>query len=407
VRNIPSLGPKIISEPQLNNYNQQNNEGKAEGYDEYMVNLEEVAHKAVEVSLGVKSGETVWIHGWDHTIDLISLLGWECRKRGCQVLLTVQPEDFWLRSITEAPLALINRLSRLQASALRKTGAYIFTLGPRKPIPWERIPEERRKAVSIWLDEHYDKSTFAKEWAKIARDHKVRMLAIEATFATPERANALGLNYEEWKEIMLTGCIADYHEVAKRGRSLTSPLSGDEEVHITTPCGTDLRFRLDRRPVDVSDGFTSKEKAEKGMVTFLPAGGIEVTASEESAEGKVVYDAPVRVESGTAVGLTLQIKNGRIMKFAAREHKELFADYLQGGKGDFNRFASFGFGLNPLLRHGFTQDDKVLGEVTIGFGDNENKGGKNKADNGWWASITGATVTVGDTKVMRDGVLLV
>jgi leucyl aminopeptidase (aminopeptidase T) len=373
-----------------------------------MVSLEEVAHKAIEVSLDVKSGETVWIHGWDHTIDLISLLAWECRKLGCQVLLTVQPEDFWLHSIMEAPLAMADRLSAIQASALRGTDAYIFTLGPRKPIPWERIPKERHRAVSIWLDERYDKSTFAKEWATIARDHKVRMLAIEATLATPERAEVLGLNYEKWKEIMLAGCVADYHEVAKRERSLTSLLSGEEEVHITTPRGTDLRFRLDRRPVGVSDGLTSKEKAEKGMVTFLPAGAIEVSASEESAEGRIVHDVPLRVESGTLVGLTLQIKNGRIMEFTAEEHREVFEHHLQEGKGDNNRFAFFGFGLNPHLRHGFTQDDKVLGGVTVGFGDNENKGGRNRADgHEWWASMTRATVTIGETKVMRDGVLLV
>ncbi len=205
-----------------------------------MVNLEEVAHKAINVSLGVKSGKTVWIHGWDHTVDLISLLAWECRKRGCQVLLTVQPENFWLRSVTEGPLALVDRLSALQASVLRETDAYIFTLGPRKPIPWERIAKERRKAVSIWLDEKYDRSTFAKEWSAIARRHKVRMLSIEATLATPERAEVLGVNYEKWKEIMLAGCVADYQEVARRGRSLASLLKGDEEVHITTPYGTDF-----------------------------------------------------------------------------------------------------------------------------------------------------------------------
>lgn len=373
-----------------------------------MVSLEEVAHKAIEVSLGVKPGETVWIHGWDHTINLISQLAWECRKRGCQVLLTVQPEDFWLHSIIEAPLALVDRLSALQASVLRETDVYIFTLGPRKPIPWERIPKERHGAVSIWLDERYDKSTFAKEWAMIAKDRKVRMLAIEATRATPERAEILGLNYEEWKEIMLAGCVADYHEVARRERNLTSLLSGEEEVHITTPRGTDLRFRLDRRPVGVSDGLASKEKAEKGIVTFLPAGAIEVSANEETAEGTVVYDVPIRVESGIVVGLTLHVKNGRITEFTSEEHKEVFEHYLEESKGDIDRFASFGFGLNPHLRHGFTQDDKVLGGVTVGFGDNENKGGKNKADgHEWWASMTKATVTIGDTKVMRDGKLLV
>lgn len=373
-----------------------------------MASLADVPHKAIEVSLDVKSGETVWIHGWDHTIDLISQLAWECRRRGCNVLLTVQPEDFWFRSIIEAPLKLVGRLQAPQASMLRETDAYVFTLGPRKPIPWERIPKERQKAVSIWLDERYDKSTFAREWVTIAKARKVRMLAIEATLATPERAEVLGLDYEEWRDVMLAGCVADYREVAKRARTLTPLLNEEEEVHITTPHGTDIRFRLDRRHVGVSDGLTSKEKAEKGIVTFLPAGAIEVSTSEESAEGKVVYDVPIRVKGGPVVGLTPHIRNGRIAEFAAKEHKEVFERYLNEGKGDIDRFAFFGFGLNPYLRHGFTQDDKVLGGVTLGFGDNENKGGKNKANgHEWWASITNATVIIGDATVMRDGVLLI
>jgi leucyl aminopeptidase (aminopeptidase T) len=367
-----------------------------------MVSLEDVAHKAVEVSLDVRPGETVWIHGWDHTVDLISLLAWECRKRGCQVLLTVQPEDFWLHSIMEGPLALVKSLSPLQALALRETDTYIFTLGPRKPVPWESIPKERHGAVSIWLDERYDKSTLAKEWAVIARSRRVRMLAIEATFATPERANVLGLNLEEWKEIMLAGCVADYHEIARQGRNLTSLLSGEEEVHITTPRGTDLKFNLNRQPVGVSDGLTSEEKAEKGIVTFLPAGAIEVSAREESAEGRVVYGLPVRVENKMVAGLALQVRNSRITKFSAQEHREVFGRYIEEGRGKI-RFAFFGFGLNPNLRYGFTQDDKVLGGVTLGFRDTENKADSHE----WWASITNATVTIGDTKVMRDGLLLV
>jgi leucyl aminopeptidase (aminopeptidase T) len=373
-----------------------------------MVTLEEVANKIIEVSLNVKSGENVWIHGWDHTIELMSLLAWECRKRGCHVILTVQPENFWFCSITEIPLELMNRLEAYQASMLRETDAYIFTLGPKNPIPWEKIPKERHRAVSIWLDERYDKSIFAKEWATIARARKVRMLAIEATLATPQRAEVLGLNYEEWRDVMLAGCVADYHEVERRGKILASLLNGKKEVHITTPHGTDLRFKLDSRPIDASGGIATEEKAAKGLVTFLPAGGVEVSADERSAEGKVVYDVPIRVKDGLVVGLALHVKGGDIVEFEARERKDVFERYLKEGSGNVNRFAFFGFGLNLHLRHRFTQDDKVLGGVTVGFGDNENKGGKNKAGgHEWWASMTRATVTLGETIVMRDGTLLI
>jgi hypothetical protein len=69
------------------------------------------------------------------------------------------------------------------------------------------------------------------------------------------------------------------------------------------------------------------------------------------------------------------------------------------------KFAFFGLGLNPGLKHGFTQDDKVLGGVTIGIGGNEDKGGKNKTKGNsmWWASTTQATLQVDDALLVKSG----
>jgi len=50
--------------------------------------------------------------------------------------------------------------------------------------------------------------------------------------------------------------------------------------------------------------------------------------------------------------------------------------------------------------------DKVLGGVTIGFGDNTDKAGRNKADRGFWASMSRATVTIGERLIMKEGRLL-
>jgi leucyl aminopeptidase (aminopeptidase T) len=307
----------------------------------------------------------------------------------------------------EAPLELLDNLPANLAAALEETDIYIYTLGPRKPIPWDVIPAERRKSVSVWLDTRYDKSRFAEQWAIVARKKKVKMLAIEATLATQERAEEMGLDLDEWRRVMFEGCSADPQEMASHGRGLEPLMSGEGQIHVTTSFGTDLRFRLDKRPLDYSYGLATEEKAERGEVLFLPTGGIEVSAAEDSAEGRIVYDTPIRSGKGRVESLTLQVTQGRIKLVAARSGKEIFERYLREGTGDENRFAYFGFGLNPKLRYGFTQDDKVLGSTTVGFGDNKAKGGKNIASGGWWASMTKATVAINGQKVVENGKLLV
>ncbi|HEV2120680.1 MAG TPA: hypothetical protein VGS11_11360 [Candidatus Bathyarchaeia archaeon] len=366
-----------------------------------------LSKRILDGCLSTKPGQRVWINSWDHTLELASDLAWESKKRSCEILLTVQPEDLWLRSMIEAPLELLDNLPAHLVAALEKTDIYIYTLGPRKPIPWDKIPAERRKSVSVWLDARYDKSRFAEHWGKVARRNKVRMVAIEATLATPERAEGMGLDLADWRRVMFEGCTADSGEMASRGRALEPLMSGEGQVHVTTPFGTDIRFRLDNRPLDYSYGLATEEKAERGEVVFLPTGGIEVSATEDSAVGRIVYDTLIRSERGQVEGLTFQVAQGRIKQFSARTGKEIFERYLREGTGDENRFAYFGFGLNPKLRHGFTQDDKVLGSIILGFGHSSAEGGKNIASGTWWASMTKATVTIDGQRVMEDGRLLV
>ncbi len=294
-----------------------------------------------------------------------------------------------------------------EKAALGESDYSIFTMGPRRPIPWGSVPDDRRGEVSVWLDTRYDRSTYAERWARIARANKVKMLAIEATLATPERARAQGLEYDDWRDVMFRGCMADHMAIAKRARRLTESMRGKGRVTVTTPSGTHLTFDLARRMVEVSDGISTSEMAEKGRIVFLPAGAVEVSVDEGSADGKIVYGSPVRMGNNIVEDLVLELEEGVTVDHAATNGSETFEQYLKGGGRDAARFSYFGFGLNPNLRHGFTQDDKVLGDLTLGFGGNKSMGGKNPANDQWWASITMATVKLDGRMLMADGRLVV
>src|SRR5712692_10099278 len=182
-----------------------------------------VARQILDVCLNVKPDENVWINTWNSDLELGSVLASESSKRGCQVLSTVQYEENWLHSIIESPVETVDVLSTRLESALKDTDAYIFTVGPRI-IPWDKIPAERHNLVTRWFNEN---NNFVREWKAIAKARKVRMLGVEATLASKERADQLGLNYDEWKKVMFEGCLADHVEIRRHASNLSGPLAGD------------------------------------------------------------------------------------------------------------------------------------------------------------------------------------
>src|SRR6266849_1826323 len=192
------------------------------------------ARQVLDICLGVKPGDRIWINTWDFDTELASELAWQCAKRQCPTFTTVQLEDTCTRSIVEATIELLDNLPAQQAAALKETDIYIFTLGPRS-IPWDQIPAERRKLVTMWFLEH---NKFVEQWKALAKVRRIKMLGLEATLATPERAKALGLNYDEWRNVMFEGCMADYQAMAKDAQALCQLMSRTGSVHITTPQGT-------------------------------------------------------------------------------------------------------------------------------------------------------------------------
>jgi len=363
-----------------------------------------LVRQVVEVCLNVKDGENVWIHSWDHTIDLASEIAFACRQRGAQPFITLTIEKYWMRSLLETPKKLLETLPPHQAAALEQTNVFIFMLGPRNLIDWNKIPREKRELANVW---YFDSDKYLDAWRKIAQERSIRMLGIEYCLVTRARAQALGLEYEQWKEVMLAGCVVNQREIAQKAVQLASIIREGHEVHVQTPFGTNLRFKLAGREPIIGDSIVSKEDAAKYIVKFLPSGFVEVAADESSAYGTVVYDAPIPVRGTKKIkGLTLKFKHGKVVKYSAQAGINAFENYLRASQGDVDKFGFFGVGLNPGLKHGFTQDDKVLGGVTIGIGGNEDKGGKNRTPENrhWWASMTQASVEIDKEIILKDGV---
>jgi leucyl aminopeptidase (aminopeptidase T) len=195
----------------------------------------------------------------------------------------------------------------------------------------------------------------------------------------------------------------DYNALTERHRAFTEALRSDE-VHLTSPAGTDLRFRVGNRPVNFQDGDASRARAARGQVLVdkeieLPAGVVRVAPLEESVEGIVVF--PDSQWDGRPVeGLRLRFSRGRVADVTATRGKDAVESEMEKAGEAGRAFREFALGLNPLLAvperfpwipyYGYGS-----GVVRLSLGDNSELGGNVGGGYVRWNFFTDMTVTIG------------
>ena len=210
----------------------------------------------------------------------------------------------------------------------------------------------------------------------------------------------------------------DYQALGERQRAFAAALEAGE-VHITSPAGTDLRFRAGGRPANLQDGDASAARTARGQVLVdheieLPAGVVRVAPIEDSVEGTIAFP-PSQWDGRPVDGLKLRFAKGRIVEIVAASGRDAVEAELRRA-GDAGRaFREIGLGFNPLLAvperapwipyYGYG-----AGVVRLSLGDNTELGGLVAAPAGQaayvrWNFFTDLTVTVGSRIWVRNGQL--
>ena len=125
------------------------------------------------------------------------------------------------------------------------------------------------------------------------------------------------------------------------------------EVRVTSPAGTDLRFRVGTRPVNLQDGDASAARAARGKVLIdreieLPAGAARVAPLEESVEGTIAFP-PSQWDGRPVEGLRLHFARGRVDRVEATSGREAVEREMAGAGEAGRAFREFALGFNPLL----------------------------------------------------------
>ena len=121
---------------------------------------------------------------------------------------------------------------------------------------------------------------------------------------------------------------------------------------MTTPSGTDIRFRVGDRPFNKQDGDASKARASSGRIRIdrhveLPAGILRVAPLEESVTG-VDRPAVGAVRIGAREDVRLEFEKGVVVRAQARTGNDAVQAFLASDPAA-SRFREFCLGFNPKL----------------------------------------------------------
>ncbi|HTK54927.1 MAG TPA: aminopeptidase [Gemmatimonadaceae bacterium] len=207
----------------------------------------------------------------------------------------------------------------------------------------------------------------------------------------------------------------DYKALAAKQRAFEAAMRG-QVVHVTTPLGTDLRFRIGDRPVTKQDGDASAARAKVARNLIdreveLPAGAVRVAPIESSVEGTIAF--PPTAWGGTRVeGLVLTFARGQVTGIRATTGREAVDRELASGGSGARAFRELAVGFNPLLampadgRRWIPYYGYGAGVIRLSLGDNTELGGNVGGGYVRWNFFTDATVAVGSDTWVRGGKLV-
>jgi hypothetical protein len=276
---------------------------------------------------------------------------------------------------------------------LASTDVYVWLpAGPAAVTPADQLA-----ALVSWLDARQDRRELHFHWIDGTRE-------VDGLPA-PHRS--------AYDRVYLDALDIDYAAMAAQMDAAIGRLRAGE-VRVTTPAGTDVRFRVGDRPFNRQTGDASTANARKGRIridrhTELPAGVMRVAPIETSVNGVLILPA-ARFDGVRATDVRLVIRDGAVVESSATSGADAVKAFLASAPGA-SRFREFALGFNPKLT--IPAGEQALpyygygaGVVRLSLGDNNELGGNVRGGGIRWLFFPDATVLAGGESLVDRGRLV-
>jgi leucyl aminopeptidase (aminopeptidase T) len=355
------------------------------------------ARQIVRDALRVHDQELVWIHTWDHTMDLAQEILQQAHLHGASVVLSVVSEASVTHQLKKAPLEAVTTPARHLFSGVSKANVLIVLDGPENPAIFRTVDKGKALAVTSTLIRLLDTGF----------SNRVRTVHVRTTAFTEQAAKNYGISHSKLMQESNRCLTMNQAKMLDLGHRIEVLLQKHREIHLSSSEGTDLRFRT-RGSSLIDDGIIDQsDLRSKNVITQLPAGTISIPIDESSAEGTIVITWPRAFLGDTIENLRMDFKKGEITDLRAHKGEKTLKRALREGSEKSDHLTRLIFGINSQASTPLGQPLDVLipGTITLGLGDNTAIGGRVRSNFSYEHTLNEAIVSIGPTAVIMDGKL--
>ena len=352
------------------------------------------ARQIIRDALRVRDQERVWIHTWNHSLELAQEVAQQAHLHGATATISVMTEDLLTHLLKKAPQEAVTTPPTHWLTGISKTDALVVLDGPENP----GIFKSAEKGKALYVTGHIT------QLLSTAFSNRVRTLHVRTTGFTEKAAQTYGLSHSKLMQENNRCLVANQSAMIDLGQQIGSLLTKQRDIHLSSSEGTDLRFRTQGTPV-INDGIIDQDDIKiKNVLAELPAGTISIPVNASSAEGSVVFNWPRGYLGDTIQNLRLEFTKGQLTGLRALKGEKTIERALRAGTGAKENLTRFIFGINPnaSLPVGQPLDELIPGSITLGLGENSYIGGRSRSNLNYNHTLNDAIVSIGPTAIIMD-----
>jgi len=206
-------------------------------------------------------------------------------------------------------------------------------------------------------------------------------------------------------ESLIRNLTGTYKELIEKSRKIADILTIGRSAHLTTSAGTDLTFSISRMKGYADTGMIH----EPGKFSNLPAGEACAAPVQGSTQGVLIIDGSFPVVGKLKIPVQMTVKNGQVVRITGDDDAKNIQKLLRPLGKPGRNIAEVGMGTNPSpkLTGCVLEDEKVLGTVHIGLGNNVSFGGKVSVGCHFDGVLRNPTLVIDGKKILENGELQV